>query len=127
MDSLIVQTILRYCPQFDPPNDNGRDWTPCLCPFHGDENRSASISYRHDAFHCFACPVKGDVIAIIREQEGCSFAKAKSIAKGLSEGGNVTVSQRTSRQPRQRIFADEGIGLGVDPTGGEQVQTRIRW
>ena len=127
MDSLIVQTIIRYHPQFEAPNDNGRDWTPCLCPFHGDENRSASISYRYDAFHCFACPVKGDAIAIIREQEGCSFAKAKSIAEGLSSGGNVTVSQRNARQPRQRIFTDEGTGLGVDPRRSEQVQTRIRW
>ena len=89
--------------------------------------RSASVSYSFDAFHCFACPVKGDAIAIIREQEGCSFAEAKSIAEGLSEGGNVTVSQRTSRQPRRRIFTDEGTGMGVDSDRREPLSSRIRW
>jgi DNA primase len=89
--------------------------------------RSASVSYQYDAFHCFACPVKGDAIAIIRDQEGCSFAEAKSIAEGLSEGGNVTVSQRTARQPRRRIFTDEGFGMGVDSGSREPLSSRIRW
>lgn len=125
--SLIVNVIQHYHPEFNPPADTGWRWVSCLCPFHDDSNRSASISYSYDAFHCFACPVKGDAIGIIREQEGCSFAEAIAIAEGLSEGGNIKVSQRSRRQPRQRLFADEGIGLGVDPAGNEQVQTRIRW
>lgn len=125
--SLIVKTIQRYHPEFDPPIDSGRDWTPCLCPFHQETNRSASVSYRYDAFHCFACPVKGDVIGIIRSQERCSFAEAKSIAEGLSEGSNVAVSRGTSKQPRQRLFADQGVGLGFNSDSGEPLQDRIRW
>lgn len=127
MGSLIIQTIKRYHPEYEPPNDNGWRWVSCLCPFHGDKQKSASISFQFDAFHCFACPVKGDAIAIIREQEGCSFAEAKSIAEGLSEGGNVTVSQRSAKQPRQRLFADEGFGMGVDSGSREPLQDRIRW
>jgi DNA primase len=127
MDSLIVKVIQRYHPEWQPPHDNGYEWVSTLCPFHGETNRSASVSFTKDAFHCFACPVKGDPIAIIRYEERNSFAEAKSIAEGLSEGGYVTVSQRTARQPRQRLFADEGIGLGVDSASGEPVQDRIRW
>lgn len=127
MGSLIVNVIQRYHPEWYPPADNGYEWVSCLCPWHGDRFKSASVSFTKNAFHCFACPVKGDAIAIIRYEERNSFAEAKSIAEGLSEGGNVAVSRGTTRQPRQRLFADERFGLGINSDGGEQVPTRIRW
>ena len=127
MVSLIVKTIQLYHPEFDPPPDRGGVWNSCLCPFHGETNRSASISYIYNAFHCFACPVKGDVISIIRQEEGCGFAKAKSIAEGLSEGSNVAVSRGSTRQPRKRIFDESGIGLGFNSDSSQPLQDRIRW
>lgn len=113
MDSLIVAVIQRYHPEWQPPRDTGYEWVPTLCPFHQDTNRSASVSFLRNAFHCFACDVKGDPISIIRYEERNSFAEAKSIAERLSAGGNYTVSRGTTGQSRQRLFADERSGVGL--------------
>jgi hypothetical protein len=113
-EPLIVAVIHRYHPEWDAPTDNGYEWISCLCPFHCETNRSASVSYVRAAFHCFACPAKGDAIALLREQEGMSFAEAKSIAEGLSEGSYTALSRKPARQSRRRVFGDEGFGPGSD-------------
>jgi DNA primase len=124
---MIVDVIRHYHPEWQEPNDTGYEWISTWCPFHQDTNKSASVSFSKNAFHCFACPAKGDVIALIKQQEGVGYAEAFRRAETILEGGYKPLSQRTTRQPRQRLFADQGIGLGVDTAGGEPVQDRIRW
>jgi hypothetical protein len=110
-EPLIVAVIHRWHPEWDAPTDNGYEWVSCLCPFHCETNRSASVSFHRNAFHCFACPVKGDAISLLRDQEGVSFAEAESIATELSSGSYTPISRATTRKPRRRIFGDEGFSM----------------
>ena len=121
-DALIVAVIHRYHPEWHEPPDNGYDWISTLCPFHQETNRSASVSYTRNAFHCFACSTKGDAISLIRHQEGVNFEKAKRIAEELSAGSCVQISQQSGRKSRRRVFEDAGIHTSP----GEQVSAGIR-
>lgn len=123
----IISLIQHYYPGWREPVDTGYEWISVLCPFHDDTNKSASVSLVKNAFHCFVCDAKGDVISLIMYKEGCGYGEAFRRAEGLLEGGHVALSRGSARKPRKRIFADEGIGLGFDSTSSEQVQTRIRW
>ncbi len=104
----ITQAIQRYYPDWDPPADNGWQWIKTLCPFHGDSHPSAAVSYDLDAFNCFACGVKGDVISIIRHEEEVSFAEAKRIAESLSVGGDYPVQGKPARKSCRRVFGKPG-------------------
>lgn len=127
MDSAIVKLIQHYYPAWREPQDTGYEWISCLCPWHGDTNKSASVSLTKNAFHCFVCDAKGDVINLIRYEEGCGYGEAFRRAEELLKGSYVAVSRGPARKSRRRIFADEGIGLGVDQTSSEPFPTRIRW
>ncbi|WP_373686633.1 CHC2 zinc finger domain-containing protein [Nocardia terpenica] len=118
--ALITQVIHRYCPDWVPPDAGRNEWVSCRCPFHGDDSPSASVSYASSAFKCFACPVKGDAIAIIRQQEEVSFAEAVRIAEDLSPDGGRTVRQKPARKPGRRVFGDTG------PDGSERPRDRQR-
>ncbi|WP_370530823.1 CHC2 zinc finger domain-containing protein [Mycobacterium paragordonae] len=107
-DSLITLTIHKYHPEWEPPDDNGREWISCLCPFHGDSNKSASVSFKNNAFRCFACPVRGDAIALIRSREGVTFAEAKKVVEGL--GGVVQPSaDKSYKLPRTNLLGNRGV------------------
>jgi hypothetical protein len=125
-DGSIVAVIQRYHPGWEPPEDNGHEWVSCLCPFHGDTYKSASVSFTLGAFHCFACPAKGDVIALIRQQEGVPYGEAFRIAEEVSEGSYAALSRKFSRQPRRRSFGEQGSGVGVNQRSGQQVSTGVR-
>ena len=105
---LIALVIRRYFPQWDPPEDNGYTWIKTLCPFHGEDNPSAAVSYELQAFKCMACHVSGDVIKLIREQEDVGYLAAKSIAEGLSVGSNIPVQTKPARKPGRRVFGQQG-------------------
>ena len=127
MDNAIVKLIQYYYPGWREPHDTGYEWISVLCPFHDDTNKSASVSLTKNAFHCFVCDAKGDVISLIMYQEGCGYGEAFKRAEGVLEGGYVALSRKPARKPRRRIFADEGIGLGFDQASSEPFPTRIRW
>lgn len=103
----IEKVIARYYPDWGPPPDK-REWNRCCCPFHGESNPSAAVSYDLDAFNCFACGVAGDAISIIRHEEEVSFAEAKRIAESLSVGGNDQIQRKPSRKPGRRVFGEPG-------------------
>ena len=54
------------------------------CPFHGDTHPSASINQQTQRFHCFVCDFNGDAIAIVRWQEGCSYADALTKVEAIT-------------------------------------------
>ncbi|GAA1585698.1 CHC2 zinc finger domain-containing protein [Nocardia ninae] len=100
----IVSAIQRYYPDWIPPEDR-QTYNKCLCPFHGESRPSASISFEHNRFNCFACGASGDAIDIIRHQEeGISFAEAKRLAADLSPGRDDSVRESVPRQPSRRVF-----------------------
>lgn len=123
----IVKIIQHYHPEWEPPYNNGYEWCSTLCPFHDDTNRSASVSFYRNAFRCFTCDAKGDVISLIKYVEGCDYGTAFRRAEELLEGSYKPISQRTRRKPRRRVFTDTGLGMGFGETCSEQVQTGIRW
>lgn len=126
MDPLIVQVIHRYHPAWDAPVDNGYEWISTLCPFHDDSNRSASVSFVRNAFHCFACPAKGDAISLLRQHEGLTFEAAKRLTEELSPGSYREVSRKPQRKSRRRVFEVEGSGVPQHGGSGEQVPTGLR-
>jgi len=46
------------------------EWKTTLCPFHKDTNPSGSVNLGRNRFHCFTCGVRGDIIDIVKTQEG---------------------------------------------------------
>lgn len=105
--SLITLAIQRYYPDWEPPPDIA-EWNKALCPFHGESNASAAVSYDLEGFNCLGCNVRGDAISIIRHEEGVTFHEAKRIAEGLSLGRNIPVQVKPARKPSRRVFGEQG-------------------
>ena len=123
-DSLIVLTIRKYHPEWEPPDDNGREWISCLCPFHGDSNKSASVSFKNNAFRCFACPVRGDAIALIRSREGVTFAEALRITEELSPESSGQIQSKPARKSSRSVLGDSGFEVGRPRISGGDKQVR---
>ncbi|WP_425298242.1 CHC2 zinc finger domain-containing protein [Nocardia abscessus] len=127
-DSLITSVIRRYHPDWEPPSDTGRDWIACLCPFHGETNKSASVSFEHNAFRCHGCGMKGDAISIIRQQEEVNYSEAVRITKEISPGSDEPVPSKLPRKSGRRVFGQ--AGASDDPQGSARrdrpVQARVR-
>lgn len=47
-----------------------------LCPFHGENSPSFSVSPEKQIFHCFGCGTGGNVFSFLMELEGASFTDA---------------------------------------------------
>lgn len=73
-----------------------------LCPFHGENTPSFSVSPDKQIFHCFGCGAGGNVFTFLMDIEGYSFLEA---AKELAERGNLPLqivtndSTHTEQQP----------------------------
>ncbi|WP_082614314.1 CHC2 zinc finger domain-containing protein [Mycobacterium sp. Root265] len=106
-DTPIARAILRYYPDWDPPDDD-HEWNKCLCPFHGEGTASAAVSYDLQGFNCMACSVRGDVISIIRHEEEVNFAEALTIAEGLYVGSHIPLQRKPARKPGRRVFGESG-------------------
>ena len=74
-----------------------------LCPFHGENSPSFSVSVEKRIFHCFGCGAGGNIFTFLMDIEGYSFIEA---AKILAEKGNVPLDVK-GRQPRATL-ADVG-------------------
>ncbi|WP_409301732.1 DNA primase [Peribacillus sp. SCS-155] len=57
-----------------------------LCPFHGENSPSFSVSPDKQIFHCFGCGAGGNVFTFLMDIEGYSFIES---AKALSEKANI--------------------------------------
>ncbi|WP_419719736.1 CHC2 zinc finger domain-containing protein [Mycobacterium avium] len=125
-EPLIVKVIRRYYPDWDPPRDTGREWLKCLCPFHGDGRPSAAISLQHNAFKCYACPVKGSAAGIIKLKEEVSYAEAQRLAEEISGGSHEPVPRKSSGESRRAVFGDTRPDRPQHPGGRRKVPPRVR-
>ncbi|MBU8770408.1 DNA primase [Cytobacillus oceanisediminis] len=66
-------------------NKQGRNYFG-LCPFHGENTPSFSVSPEKQIYHCFGCGAGGNAFSFLMELEGYSFQEA---ALKLAEKGNV--------------------------------------
>src|SRR5690554_7617650 len=55
----------------------GRNWFG-LCPFHGENTPSFSVSSDKQIFHCFGCGAGGNAITFLMDIEQLSFPDAIS-------------------------------------------------
>ncbi|MBP2241657.1 DNA primase [Cytobacillus eiseniae] len=74
-----------------------------LCPFHGENTPSFSVSMDKQIYHCFGCGAGGNAFSFLMDLEGYSFQEA---AVKLAEKGNVkldidssSISTRNSLPP----------------------------
>lgn len=101
----IAEVMLEWFPDWAPPKDNPKwKWLKTRCPFHDESNPSASISYQLNAFNCFACGVKGDIIALIRRKEGLGYREAVARAETVSARSSQPLLQKPRRKPGRRTF-----------------------
>lgn len=72
----------------------GRNWFG-LCPFHGEQTPSFSVSADKQIFHCFGCGAGGNSITFVMDIESISFPEAVS---KLGERAGIQVELPESRQ-----------------------------
>ncbi|WP_396844351.1 CHC2 zinc finger domain-containing protein [Mycobacterium intracellulare] len=125
-DVLIVRVIQKYYPDWEPPPDRGREWAKTTCPFHGDTRPSASISFQHNAFKCYACPVKGSAAGIIKLKEEVSYAEAQRLAEEISGGSHEPVPRKSSGESRRAVFGDARPDRPEHQGGRRKVPPRVR-
>jgi DNA primase len=66
-----------------------------LCPFHGENTPSFSVSADKQIFHCFGCGAGGNVFTFLMDIEGYGFLEA---AKVLAEKGNVPLDVEINKE-----------------------------
>jgi DNA primase len=79
-----------------------------LCPFHGENSPSFSVSSDKQIFHCFGCGAGGNVFTFLMDIDGCSFLEA---AKILAEKGNVPLD----------VEINKGSARSNMPPGSQQM------
>lgn len=72
----------------------GRNWFG-LCPFHGEQTPSFSVSADKQIFHCFGCGAGGNAITFVMDIENISFPEAVS---KLGERVGIHVDVHEKRQ-----------------------------
>lgn len=76
-----------------------------LCPFHGENTPSFSVTQEKQIFHCFGCGKGGNIFAFMMEIESLSFHEAVQF---LAERGSVSLPK-----------------IGKQHAGGNGVNDRI--
>lgn len=75
-----------------------------LCPFHGENSPSFSVSPEKQIFHCFGCGAGGNVFTFLMDIEGYNFVEA---AKALAEKGNIPLDVEIVKETRNKELPDE--------------------
>ena len=78
-----------------------------LCPFHGENTPSFSVSSDKQIFHCFGCGAGGNVFSFLMEIEGVSFQEA---AFKLAEKANIELGNKLS-QPFNKSISNDAIQM----------------
>ncbi len=64
-----------------------------LCPFHGENTPSFSVSPEKQIFHCFGCGVGGNVFTFLMDIDGITFRES---VERIAEKGNIQIDIDTS-------------------------------
>ncbi|MGD7009348.1 DNA primase [Metabacillus sp. 84] len=65
-----------------------------LCPFHGENTPSFSVSPDKQIFHCFGCGAGGNVFSFLMQMEGYEFVEA---VRQLSEKEGIALPEDTPK------------------------------
>lgn len=91
----------------------GSNWMG-LCPFHGENSPSFSVSAEKGFFHCFGCGKSGDAITFLQEIEHLDFVGA---VEALAARASITLhytDQRQGQDRRQRQRLVDAMAAAVD-------------
>ncbi|PJN90896.1 DNA primase [Bacillus sp. mrc49] len=69
-----------------------------LCPFHGENSPSFSVSPDKQIFHCFGCGAGGNIFTFLMDIEGYNFVES---AKALAEKGNVPLEVEVNKDSKR--------------------------
>jgi len=75
-----------------------------LCPFHGENTPSFSVSADKQIFHCFGCGAGGNVFSFLMEIEGISFLEA---AVKLADKANIDLEMNPASVSQERKVPKE--------------------
>ena len=80
----------------------GRNWFG-LCPFHGEQTPSFSVSQDKQIFHCFGCGAGGNAITFVMDMETYCRFQMHLVKLGQRAGipleMEVQTGQQTTKQP----------------------------
>lgn len=83
----------------------GRNWFG-LCPFHGEQTPSFSVSEDKQIFHCFGCGAGGNAITFIMDIENIAFPDAV-VKLGERAGVPVDIEVSSSASPSREVSSSE--------------------
>lgn len=75
-----------------------------LCPFHGENSPSFSVSPDKQIFHCFGCGAGGNVFSFLMDLEGLSFVES---AVKLAEKANIELSLDPATLTHENKVSDD--------------------
>lgn len=84
-------------------NKQGRNYFG-LCPFHGENTPSFSVSPDKQIFHCFGCGAGGNVFSFLMELESLTFQEA---AFKLAEKASITLDIAAPTRTEESSFSKE--------------------
>jgi DNA primase len=70
-----------------------------LCPFHGENTPSFSVSMDKQIFHCFGCGAGGNVFTFLMDLDGLTFPEALS-KTAQRVGIQIDIEQDDQQQPK---------------------------
>jgi DNA primase len=75
-----------------------------LCPFHGENTPSFSVSPDKQIFHCFGCGAGGNIFTFLMELEGISFQET---AIRLAEKAQIDLEINSLHQSKEKSVSKE--------------------
>jgi DNA primase len=73
-----------------------------LCPFHGENTPSFSVSPDKQIFHCFGCGAGGNAFTFLMDVDGLSFIEAaQKLGSKVGEEITVRASSETEAPPQE--------------------------
>jgi DNA primase len=75
-----------------------------LCPFHGENTPSFSVSPDKQIFHCFGCGAGGNVFSFLMELEGISFQET---AIRLAEKAQIDLQINSLHHSKEKSISKE--------------------
>lgn len=79
-----------------------------LCPFHGENTPSFSVTQDKQIFHCFGCGKGGNVVTFLMEIEGFTFHQA---IQHLADKSGYTLPESIGQANNQDISNEEQASL----------------
>lgn len=75
-----------------------------LCPFHGENTPSFSVSVDKQVYHCFGCGAGGNVFSFLMEIEGLSF---QEVSLKLADKANIDLGMSISTIGNPKSVSDD--------------------